>query len=98
MPPVREFGGHDTSMIRTNRCVPQTATSEGDKCSVPGMAVADRRAIRYKKVEVNMGSYASKGLYRPQIYCLMISNPKDEFCQVCQRAMAQMIDYFAGTN
>ncbi len=39
--------------------------------------------------------YASKGLYRPQMYCLMISNPKNEFCAVCQRAIARMIRYYA---
>jgi IgA Peptidase M64/Peptidase M64 N-terminus len=48
------------------------------------------------KVGVFEGAgYASKGLYRPMIYCLMISNPKDEFCLVCQRAISRMIDYYA---
>lgn len=48
------------------------------------------------KVGVFEGAgYASKGLYRPMIYCLMISSPKDEFCLVCQRAIARMIDYYA---
>lgn len=48
------------------------------------------------KVGVFEGAgYASKGLYRPMIYCLMIFNPKDEFCLVCQRAIARMIDYYA---
>jgi hypothetical protein len=40
--------------------------------------------------------YASKGLYRPMVYCLMISNPKNEFCPVCQRAIARMIQHYAG--
>ena len=39
--------------------------------------------------------YASKGLFRPMMYCLMISNPKNEFCQVCRRAIARMIDHYA---
>ncbi len=39
--------------------------------------------------------YASKGLYRPQMYCLMSSNPKNEFCAVCQRALARMTRYYA---
>jgi hypothetical protein len=42
--------------------------------------------------------YASKGLYRPAWYCIMISNPKDEFCPVCQRAIERMIQHYAGTN
>jgi hypothetical protein len=40
--------------------------------------------------------YASKGLYRPAWYCLMISNPKDEFCPVCQRAIERMVEHYAG--
>jgi len=47
------------------------------------------------KVGVFEGAgYASKGLYRPQIYCIMISSPKGEFCRVCQQAIARMIDYY----
>ncbi|MCX7974948.1 MAG: IgA Peptidase M64 [Candidatus Aminicenantes bacterium] len=38
--------------------------------------------------------YASKGLYRPQIYCLMGSTQKGEFCQVCQWAIKQIIDFY----
>jgi hypothetical protein len=40
--------------------------------------------------------YASKGLYRPAWYCLMISNPKDEFCPVCERAIERMVEHYAG--
>lgn len=55
---------------------------------------------KYKDLEDKVGAfegagYSSKGLYRPQIYCIMISSPKMEFCQVCQRAIQQMIDYFS---
>ena len=39
--------------------------------------------------------YAAKGLYRPQVYCLMIYNPKNEFCVVCQKAIEKMIGYYA---
>ena len=47
------------------------------------------------KVGVFEGAgYAAKGLYRPQMYCIMISSPKGEFCRVCQRAISWMIDYF----
>ena len=38
--------------------------------------------------------YASKGLYRPMMYCIMISSPKGEFCRVCQQAISRMIEYF----
>jgi hypothetical protein len=51
------------------------------------------------KVGVFEGAgYASKGLYRSMVNCLMISSPKDEFCLVCQRAIARMIDYFTEDN
>ncbi|HPU94468.1 MAG TPA: M64 family metallopeptidase, partial [Candidatus Saccharicenans sp.] len=60
------------------------------------------KAIRekYKDLEDKVGAfegagYASKGLYRPQMYCVMISSPKVEFCRVCQRAIQQMIDYYS---
>ena len=48
-----------------------------------------------EKVGVFEGAgYAAKGLYRPMVYCLMIYNPKDEFCLVCRRAISRMIDYY----
>ncbi len=51
---------------------------------------------KYKDLEDKVGAfegagYSSKGLYRPMMYCLMISSPKMEFCKVCQRAIQQMI-------
>jgi hypothetical protein len=39
--------------------------------------------------------YTAKGLYRPQMSCIMISSPKGEFCQVCRQAISKMIDYFS---
>ncbi|MDZ7377892.1 MAG: M64 family metallo-endopeptidase [candidate division KSB1 bacterium] len=49
------------------------------------------------KVGVFEGAgYASKGLYRPMMYCLMISSPEDKFCVVCERAIARMIGYYCG--
>jgi len=40
--------------------------------------------------------YSSKGLYRPQMYCVMISSPTGEFCLVCRRAILDMIDFYSG--
>jgi hypothetical protein len=56
---------------------------------------------KYAHLEDKVGAfegagYSSKGLYRPQMYCLMISSPKNEFCAVCQKAIRDMIEYFAG--
>jgi hypothetical protein len=60
-------------------------------------------AIRaeYKSLEDKVGvfegaGYASKGLYRPMISCLMIDSPRIEFCKVCQAAIARMIDFTSG--
>jgi hypothetical protein len=51
------------------------------------------------KVGVFEGAgYTAKGLYRPMVYCLMISSPKNEFCLVCQRAIARMIEHFSGMD
>jgi hypothetical protein len=71
-------------------------------------AVADKEiqikieAVRkqYKDLDGKIGAfegagYASKGLYRPRIDCLMISNAKIEFCPVCSKAINDMIEYYA---
>ncbi len=77
--------------------------------SIQGRAAAADKAIQAKideirktyagladKVGVFEGAgYAAKGLYRSQMSCIMISNPKLEFCAVCRKALASMIDYFA---
>jgi hypothetical protein len=48
------------------------------------------------KVGVFEGAgYSAKGLYRPQVYCIMISSPTGEFCVVCRRGIAAMIDFFS---
>lgn len=59
-------------------------------------AVRKEYASLVDKVGVFEGAgYAAKGLYRSQIYCIMIGNPKNEFCAVCQRAIARMIDFYS---
>ena len=59
-------------------------------------AVRKEYAPLVDKVGVFEGAgYAAKGLYRSQIYCIMIGNPKNEFCAVCQRAIARMIDFYS---
>jgi len=59
-------------------------------------AVRKEYASLVDKVGVFEGAgYAAKGLYRSQIYCIMIGNPKNEFCAVCRRAIARMIDFYS---
>jgi hypothetical protein len=51
------------------------------------------------KVGVFEGAgYSAKGLYRPQMNCIMISNPKMEFCAVCRKALAARIEYYTGSS
>jgi hypothetical protein len=60
-------------------------------------ALRKEYAAVYDKVGVFEGAgYASKGLYRPSVDCLMITNAKMEFCPVCRKAISRMIDYYAG--
>jgi hypothetical protein len=47
------------------------------------------------KVGVFEGAgFASEGLYRPMVNCLMFSNDQDEYCRVCQRGLTRIIDFF----
>jgi hypothetical protein len=39
-------------------------------------------------------SYASQGLYRPMLDCLMFSKGAKPFCKVCQQAVMRVIDYY----
>jgi hypothetical protein len=48
------------------------------------------------KVGVFEGAgFASEGLYRPMVNCLMFSNDQDEYCRVCQRGFLRVIDFLA---
>jgi hypothetical protein len=38
--------------------------------------------------------YASKGLYRPEVDCLMFRRGVQPFCKVCERAVAKVISHF----
>jgi hypothetical protein len=40
--------------------------------------------------------YASKGMYRPMLECLMFSNERDTFCTVCRDAIERMIRFTTG--
>jgi hypothetical protein len=39
--------------------------------------------------------YASKGIYRPMLDCIMFSKGKKPFCKVCEEAIKKVIDYYA---
>ena len=40
-------------------------------------------------------NYKPKGLYRPQVDCIMFSRDPVPFCRVCQRALERVIDLYA---
>jgi hypothetical protein len=40
------------------------------------------------------GGYSAKGIYRPSYDCRMKSNQADSFCEVCQRAIEDMILFY----
>jgi len=39
-------------------------------------------------------SYEAKGLYRPQVDCIMFSRNEVGFCAVCRRAIERVIDLY----
>lgn len=49
----------------------------------------------FGKVGVFEGAgYASTGLYRPMIDCIMFSKGNKPFCKVCEKAIKKVIDYY----
>ncbi len=40
------------------------------------------------------GGYLAKGLYRPEIDCIMFSRNRSEFCKVCSEAIEKMINWY----
>ena len=39
--------------------------------------------------------YEAKGLYRPQVDCIMFTRNEVGFCRVCNRAIARVIDWYS---
>jgi len=39
--------------------------------------------------------YEPKGLYRPQVDCIMFTRDEVGFCRVCQRAISHIIDIYS---
>ena len=40
--------------------------------------------------------YEARGYYRPQVDCVMFTRDRVPFCHVCQRAITEVIDLYAG--
>ena len=41
-------------------------------------------------------NYDAQAYYRPQLDCVMFTRDEVPFCRVCQRALEQVIDLYAG--
>lgn len=55
---------------------------------------------KYSYLENKVGAfegagYSAKGLYRPELDCIMFSNRNQRFCKVCQEAIKRIISYYA---
>lgn len=70
--------------------------ADADKNTQSGIeGIRKKYAHLAEKVGVFEGAgYSTKGLYRSQMNCIMISNPKMEFCAACRQALAAMIDNY----
>ncbi|HNX98463.1 MAG TPA: M64 family metallopeptidase, partial [Candidatus Aminicenantes bacterium] len=89
---ARRAGARDSQLQKMERIWDRKAAAFDRKIE----AVRTSYASLLDKVGVFEGAgYAAKGLYRPMIHCLMISSPRNEYCRVCQRAIAERIDQLA---
>ncbi len=86
--------GADASAVKA---IQDKAAAADKESQAKAEAIRKKYAALSDKVGVFEGAgYAAKGLYRSQMVCIMIGNPKMEFCAVCRRAIGAMIDYYAG--
>lgn len=73
--------------------------SFGERSKIVGeelQRVRSDYAFLQGKVGVFEGAgYAAKGLYRPELNCMMFSNERKEFCRVCQDAIVRMIRHYS---
>ena len=53
--------------------------------------------VRADQVGAFQGAnYDARAYYRPQLDCVMFTRDAVPFCRVCQRALEQVIDLYAG--
>ncbi len=69
----------------------ETLFEELKKSTIPTL----KSHNNYGKVGAYEGAgYLAKGLYRPEIDCIMFSRNRSEFCKVCTEAIEKMIDWY----
>ena len=102
---LRAALGEDLAKARARKAAEDEIKAFQDKAATAEkeiQAKIDAVRAKYKDLEGKVGvfegaGYSSKGLFRSQINCLMITYVKNEFCAVCRRAINDMIEYFAPT-
>ncbi len=82
-----------------NKALIKSLEDEYDKNDREHTAVLDkflRNSKYWGKVGAFEGAgYASKGLYRPMLDCIMFSKGKKPYCKVCEEAIIRMIKYYS---
>ncbi len=67
-----------------------------DNMHTSEMAQWLKKSIYWGKVGAFEGAgYASKGLYRPMLDCIMFSKGTKPYCKVCEAAIIKMIKYYS---
>lgn len=66
---------------------------------LPGREKADFLKSRSQELKSTVGAfegagYSAAGLYRPMLDCIMFSKGAIPYCNVCEDAISQMIDYY----
>ena len=99
--PKEEFEKHSRSIQERRRAIRKR---NGPEEEMDALFVEQREweekflaGTKYSKaVGVFEGaSYEPKGLYRPQVDCIMFTRDRVGFCRVCQRALSRIIDLYS---
>lgn len=70
--------------------------SKWKKMINPGIPVPTPAEAKYNGLVglFEGGGYSAKGIYRPQMECTMKSNTSNGFCEVCRKAVREMIEFY----
>jgi hypothetical protein len=95
-----EINGRIAAMKREGRAAAEVARveDEAERLSLEHAAKVDsflRSSQFWGKVGAFEGAgYAAKGLYRPELDCLMFTKGTKPFCRVCRAAVLRTILYY----
>jgi hypothetical protein len=95
-----EYETHQESYGETRRAMRERGAAPAQ---LDSLSKADSKWVRdflrsqenWGKVGAYQGAcYASEGLYRPYLDCIMFTKTLEGFCPVCQRAIETVIDFY----